>query len=147
VSTVPTYLLLSRHSVYYFRIVVPDVIRPLFHRREIRRSLQTRCRREALIRGRELLLQVQRLFTEAFQGIKPSLERLRGTWESGGKRVASWALWLRQQQLESLSSSALPALPERPIEPPQVIAPVKPMQCSGKPQARLQRCYRWLKSI
>ena len=111
-STVPTYLLLSRHSVYYFRIVVPDVIRPLFHRREIRRSLQTRCRREALIRRRELLLQVQRLFTEAF---KPSVERLRGAWESGGKRVASWALWLRQQQLESLSSSVLPALPERSI--------------------------------
>lgn len=126
-SSVPSYLLLSRHSVYYFRIVVPDVIRPLFHRREIRRSLQTRCRREALIRGRELLLQVQRLFTEAFQGIKPSVERLRGAWESGGKRVASWALWLRQQQLESLSSSVLPALPERPVEPPQVIAPVKPM--------------------
>lgn len=95
--------------------MVPDVIRPLFHRREIRRSLQTRCRREALIRGRELLLQVQRLFTEAFRGIKPSVERLRGAWESGGKRVASWALWLRQQQLESLSSSVLPALPERPI--------------------------------
>ncbi|MFP6799240.1 MAG: DUF6538 domain-containing protein [Pseudomonas sp.] len=51
-STVLTYLLLSRHSVYYFRIVVPDVIRLLFHRRDIRRSLQTRCRREALIRGR-----------------------------------------------------------------------------------------------
>ena len=50
-STVPSYLLLSRHSVFYFRIVVPEVIRPLFPRREIRRSLQTRCRREALIRG------------------------------------------------------------------------------------------------
>ncbi|WP_338062098.1 DUF6538 domain-containing protein [Pseudomonas anguilliseptica] len=45
---------------------MPDVIRSLFHRREIRRSLQARCRREALIRGRELLLQVQRLFTEVF---------------------------------------------------------------------------------
>ena len=64
------------------------------------------------MRGLELLLQVQRLFTEAF---KPSVERLRGAWDSGGKRVASWALWLRQQQLESLSSSVLPALPERPI--------------------------------
>lgn len=58
-STVPSYLLLSRHSVFYFRIVVPEVIRPLFPQREIRRSLQTRCRREALIRGRELLLQVR----------------------------------------------------------------------------------------
>ncbi|AQZ34007.1 hypothetical protein BHQ29_12345 [Pseudomonas sp. LPH1] len=43
-STVPSYLLLSRHSVFYFRIVVPEVIRPLFPQREIRRSLQTRCR-------------------------------------------------------------------------------------------------------
>lgn len=124
-STVPNYLLLSRHSVYYFRIVVPDVLRPLFPRREIRRSLQTRCRREALIRGRELLLQVQRLFTEAFQGIKPSVERLRGAWESGGKRVASWALWLRQQQLESLSSHVLPVLPERPAAAPIAHVPVK----------------------
>jgi hypothetical protein len=55
VSTIPSYLLLSRHSVYYFRIVVPDVIRPLFPQREIRRSLQTRCKREALIRGRDIL--------------------------------------------------------------------------------------------
>lgn len=100
-STVPSYLLLSRHSVFYFRIVVPDVLRPLFAQREIRRSLQTRCRREALIRGRELLLQVQRLFTEAFQGRKPPLELLCGAWEAGGKRVASWASWLRQQQLVS----------------------------------------------
>ncbi|OYT95192.1 MAG: hypothetical protein CFE49_14120 [Pseudomonas sp. PGPPP3] len=134
-STVPTYLLLSRHSVYYFRIVVPDVIRPLFPQREIRRSLQTRCKREALIRGRELLVQVQRLFTEAFQGIKPAVERLRGAWESGGKRVASWALWLRQQQLESLSSSVLPALPERPIELPQAPDAVKPMAVQQEAQS------------
>lgn len=134
-STVPTYLLLSRHSVYYFRIVVPDVIRPLFPQREIRRSLQTRCKREALIRGRELLVQVQRLFTEAFQGIKPAVERLRGAWESGGKRVASWALWLRQQQLESLSSSVLPALPERPIERLQALDAVKPMAVQREAQS------------
>lgn len=38
-STVPTYLLLSRHSVYYFRIVMPDVIRLLFHRRGIQCTL------------------------------------------------------------------------------------------------------------
>lgn len=106
-STVPSYLLLSRHSVFYFRIVVPEAIRPLFSQREIRRSLQTRCRREALIRGRELLLQVQRLFTEAFQGRKPSLELLRGAWEAGGKRVASWASWLSQQRLVSSFESAI----------------------------------------
>lgn len=100
-SNIPSYLMLSRHSVYYFRIVVPEVIRPLFPQREIRRSLQTRCRREALIRGRELLPQVQRLFTEAFQGERPSLDLLRGAWEAGSNRLASWASWLRQQQLVS----------------------------------------------
>lgn len=98
-STIPSYLLLSRHSVYYFRIVVPDVIRPLFAQREIRRSLQTRCKREALIRGRDILAQVQGLFTQAFQGSRPSVELLRGAWEAGGKRLACWASWLRQQQL------------------------------------------------
>ncbi|WP_256581579.1 MULTISPECIES: phage integrase SAM-like domain-containing protein [Pseudomonas] len=98
-STIPSYLLLSRHSVYYFRIVVPDVIRPLFPQREIRSSLQTRCKREALIRGRDILTQVQGLFTQAFQGIRSSLEFIRGAWEVGGKRLASWASWLRQQQL------------------------------------------------
>ena len=39
VSTIPSYLLLSRYSVCYFRFVVPDVIRPLFPQTEIRRSL------------------------------------------------------------------------------------------------------------
>ncbi|WP_434706344.1 DUF6538 domain-containing protein [Pseudomonas sp. Z1-12] len=70
--------MLSLHSVYYFRIVVPDVIRPLFPQRQIRRSLQTRCKREALIRGRDLLAQVQCLFPQVFQGIRPSLELVRG---------------------------------------------------------------------
>lgn len=73
---------------------------------------QARCRREALIRGRELLLQVQRLFTEAFQGIKPSVGRLRGECESGGKRLAIWASWLRQEQLESLAAVPFAPLPE-----------------------------------
>ncbi|MGC8102131.1 DUF6538 domain-containing protein [Metapseudomonas otitidis] len=90
-SSVPSYLWLSRHSIFYFRIVVPEVIRPLFPCVEIRRSLQTRCKREALIRGRELLLQVQRLYTQAFQGIRPCLNALCGAWEAGGKQVASWA--------------------------------------------------------
>ncbi|MGU1832539.1 DUF6538 domain-containing protein [Pseudomonas aeruginosa] len=107
-SALPSYLWLSRHSIFYFRIVVPDVLRPLFPCAEIRRSLQTRCKREALIRGRELLLQVQRLYTQAFQGIRPCLDALRGAWETGGKRVASWASWLRQQQLVEMAASGVP---------------------------------------
>ncbi|WP_432472654.1 DUF6538 domain-containing protein [Amphritea sp. HPY] len=75
-SKAPSYLLLSRHSVWYFRIVVPDAIRTLFAKRELRRSLQTKCKREALIRSRELLGQVQALFAEAFQGKRSCLDRL-----------------------------------------------------------------------
>lgn len=70
-SHIPSYLLLSRHSVWYFRIVVPDSIRTLVGCREIRRSLKTRSKRHALIHSRELLRQVQSLFTEAFQGTRP----------------------------------------------------------------------------
>lgn len=86
---------------------MPEVIRPLFPCAEIRRSLQTRCKREALIRGRELLLQVQRLYTQAFQGVRPCLDTLRGGWEAGGKRVATWASWLRQQQLVEIAASGV----------------------------------------
>jgi len=120
VSTIPSYLLLSRHSVYYFRIVVPDIIRPLFPQREIRRSLQTRCKREALIRGRDILAQVQGLFTQAFQGIRPSLEFIRGAWEVGGKRLASWASWLRQQQLIGAAMPLPSVASERSVGGPQL---------------------------
>lgn len=115
-STIPSYLMLSRHSVYYFRIVVPDVIRPLFPQREIRRSLQTRCKREALIRGRDILAQVQGRFTQAFQGIRPSLEFIRGAWEVGGKRLASWSSWLRQQQLIGTAMPLPSVASERCVE-------------------------------
>lgn len=105
-SAAPSYLLRSRHSVFYFRIAIPSALRPLFDRREIRRSLQTHCKREAVIRSREMLLQVQQLFTQAFQGARPRLEALRCAWELEGQRVASWASWLRQQQLVALVSTA-----------------------------------------
>ncbi|XKY14922.1 site-specific integrase [Stutzerimonas stutzeri] len=115
-SSVPSYLLLSRHSIYYFRIVIPDVIRPLFPQREIRRSLLTRCRREALLRSRELLLQVQSLFTDAFRGLRPSIEHLKGSWELQGKRLACWSSWLRQQQLVHHFEHGQEALPLPPAQ-------------------------------
>ena len=68
---IPSYLLRSRHSVWYFRRAVPQSIRTLVGCREIRRSLGTRSKRHALIYSRELLRQVQTLFTEAFQGSRP----------------------------------------------------------------------------
>ena len=137
-STIPSYLMLSRHSVYYFRIVVPDVIRSLFPQREIRRSLQTRCKREALIRGRDILAQVQGLFTQAFQGTRPSLDLLRSAWEAGGKRLACWASWLRQQQLIGVAMPAPKVQFEQPVggvQPPSlapfVVAPAPVQQSPG----------------
>ncbi len=106
----PSYLLRSRHSVFYFRIAIPDALKPLFSRREIRRSLQTRCQREALIRSREMLFQVQQMFTQAFQGVRPSLASLRCAWELEGKRAASWASWLRQQQLIGIAAAGIGSL-------------------------------------
>ncbi|WP_371914032.1 DUF6538 domain-containing protein [Pseudomonas sp. OV546] len=106
---------------------MPDVIRPLFAQREIRRSLQTRCKREALIRGRDILAQVQGLFTQAFQGSRPSVELLRGAWEAGGKRLACWASWLRQQQLLGVAMplrlKSCGKRPQSPYRPPQLRLP------------------------
>ncbi|WP_371920692.1 DUF6538 domain-containing protein [Pseudomonas sp. S5D5] len=108
---------------------MPDVIRPLFPQKEIRRSLQTRCKREAIIRGRDILAQVQGLFTQAFQGSRPSVELLRGAWEAGGKRLACWASWLRQQQLlggyipsPEILRETPPVAVQSPTAPPSVIA-------------------------
>ncbi|SDT18172.1 hypothetical protein SAMN04490205_5082 [Pseudomonas trivialis] len=56
-STVLSYLLLYYPSVYYFRIAVPDVIRPLFSQREFVAPCK-RCKREALISGRDIPAQV-----------------------------------------------------------------------------------------
>lgn len=53
-------------------------------KKQIRRSLQTRCKRDALMRRRDILAQVQGLFTQAFQGSRPSVELLSGAWEASG---------------------------------------------------------------
>ena len=94
-SKAPSYLLLSRHSVWYFRIAVPDVIRSLIGHRELRRSLQTKYKREALFRSRELLAQVQGVFTEAFQGKRPSLDKF-GIDGERPKQGVSWAEWVKR---------------------------------------------------
>lgn len=56
------YLQLSRNSVYYFRIRVPCNVRHLIHQTHIRRSLQTKCRRQAIVRSASLLNQVLTVF-------------------------------------------------------------------------------------
>ena len=56
------YIQSSRHQVYYFRIRVPLHLQAQLKRTYIRRSLQTKCRRKAVIRCSELLQQADELF-------------------------------------------------------------------------------------
>jgi len=50
------------HRVFHFRIRVPARLRPLTGKQELRRSLATRCPREATRRARQLALLVERIF-------------------------------------------------------------------------------------
>ena len=62
------YLETSRHSVYYFRIRVPLAARAAIACTHIRRSLNTKSRREAIVRSAELLAKVEPLFDAAIRG-------------------------------------------------------------------------------
>lgn len=55
------YLFRSRHGIYYFRLVVPEGLRQVLGRTEVRRSLKTRSKREALIGAARLLLDAKEL--------------------------------------------------------------------------------------
>lgn len=61
------YLFKSRHSIYYFRIVVPEACRASLGKTEVRRSLRTRSKREALVRASKMLLEAQEVFDKGYQ--------------------------------------------------------------------------------
>lgn len=44
---IDSYLYLSQHNIFYFRAIVPSGIREDLHKREYRRSMQTRSLRDA----------------------------------------------------------------------------------------------------
>jgi hypothetical protein len=56
------YIQSSQHHVYYFRIRVPLHLQTQLKGTYVRRSLQTKCRRQAVIRCSELLQQADELF-------------------------------------------------------------------------------------
>lgn len=63
---VPTYIYRSRHGVYFFRIVVPQELREaLSGQQEIKRSLRTRDKRQALVLARSLALDLYPVFARA----------------------------------------------------------------------------------
>lgn len=61
-----SYLQLSRHHVYYFRIAIPVALRAHFpgHRREIKQSLRTCDRAIAFARARRLHVKIDTLFSQ-----------------------------------------------------------------------------------
>ena len=58
----PSYLCKNRHGKYYFRFVIPEALRPhLSNKKEIRRSLGTLKRQEALQLVRPWVIQMDLL--------------------------------------------------------------------------------------
>ena len=63
---IPAYLRLSRHGIYYFRIIVPMALRSRWSGRpEIKMSLKTRDQRQALVRARDLAIAAHKSFEYA----------------------------------------------------------------------------------
>lgn len=64
----PTYLTQNRHGTFYFRMVIPALLRPLVNgKREIRRSLKTDSERLALKRARQHAVRFDSIFDRALR--------------------------------------------------------------------------------
>jgi integrase len=118
------YIEISRHSVYYFRIRVPLAARTAIAATHIRKSLKTKCRREAVVRCAALLEQVERIFAAAERGeivdlpsltwrarYKQTIERaqLDATVEVEPCRKLSlvWTQYEKEQRLEGVSAKTI----------------------------------------
>ncbi|MDN5501158.1 MAG: hypothetical protein L0G80_14645 [Shewanella sp.] len=55
----PAYLFKSRHGIWYARLVVPESMQTILGKRELRRSLETRERFEAVRRSWQVLMQLK----------------------------------------------------------------------------------------
>ena len=68
----PSYISKSRHGIYYLRVVTPKAVQQANPNipKDIRKSLNTRCPREAVVRSRSMALDWQLLFTEVVKNMK-----------------------------------------------------------------------------
>jgi integrase len=64
----PSYISRNQYGIYHFRIAIPRSLRPYFQKREIKRSLGTSDRREAIRFSRLMAIQVNNLFLKANNG-------------------------------------------------------------------------------
>lgn len=75
-SNLPPYVIRTSQGVYHFRIVIPAPLRPMLGKREIRRSLRTRSKREAILRAGPLVANAHRHIDAARLGRRPDLNTL-----------------------------------------------------------------------
>ena len=78
-------LRLSRHGIYYFRIIVPMALRSRWSGRpEIKMSLKTRELRQELVRARDLAVAAHKSFEYAYgdMSAKPFNPNDQSTWPS-----------------------------------------------------------------
>ena len=64
--SLPSYVSKSRHGIYYLRVVTPKAIQLAFPKipKEIRKSLNTRSPREAVVRSRSMALDWQTIISK-----------------------------------------------------------------------------------
>ena len=61
---IPSHLYLNPYGVYHFRIAVPQDLRKMFGKREIKKSLRTSNRKQAILIAQRLSAQVAGVFEE-----------------------------------------------------------------------------------
>jgi integrase len=114
-------------GVYYFRKVVPDDMRGLVGKREVRRSLGTKNPREAAARHPEVATKVAAEWTALRDGPKPltlkGASALAGLWyrwfvpifeDDPGTDPDGWLMWA--EQLHDIDLQYRPELDERDID-------------------------------
>lgn len=67
----PAYIMQNRHGMFYVRIIIPETVRHCFtHKRDIKRSLKTHSRQEAIKLARAYRVELDRLFDQLMDNTK-----------------------------------------------------------------------------
>jgi len=103
------YIQSSRHHVYYFRIRVPLHLQTQLRQTYIRRSLQTKCRRQAVIRCSELLQQTDVLFDCADPKVA-DISTIQWGYEKVDKASKAAFLLSTKEPSQNIKASSAPLL-------------------------------------
>ena len=103
------YIQSSRHHIYYFRIRVPLHLQTQLRQTYIRRSLQTKCRRQAVIRCSELLQQTDVLFDCADPKVA-DISTIQWGYEKVDKASKAALLLSAKEPSQTIKSSSAPLL-------------------------------------